>query len=52
MISLSIPNFTEDPLSIVIKSVGKEKFHSSRIVLRATKMLSQDSSPPSKDLFL
>jgi hypothetical protein len=44
IISLSIPNFTEDPLGIVIKSVGKENFHSSHIVLRATKMLSQESS--------
>jgi len=38
--SLSIPNFTEGLLGIVIKSVGKENFHSSHIVLHATKMLS------------
>ena len=45
-LSLPIPNFTEDLLGIVIKSVGKENFHSSHIVLRATKMLSQGSPPP------
>jgi hypothetical protein len=46
MISVSIPNFTEDLLGIVIKSAGKENFHSSHIVLRAIKMLSQESPPP------
>ena len=51
MICLSIPNFTEDPLGIVIKSVGKENFYSSRIVLRATKMLSQESTPPPRIFF-
>jgi hypothetical protein len=52
MISLSIPNFTEGPLGIVIKSVGKENFHSSHIVYVLQKCYLKKAPPPPQDLFL